>query len=103
MCAELEIPVIEDAAEALGSTYRRPAGTLGDAGIFSFNGNKIITTSGGGAFISDDAAIARSVRYLATQAKQHAAHYEHTETGYNYRSNNLLLVSVADSWTVCRT
>jgi dTDP-4-amino-4,6-dideoxygalactose transaminase len=90
-CRELGIPVIEDAAEAIGSLYKgRPAGTLGDVGVFSFNGNKIMTTSGGGALISPDRTISDKVRYLATQARQPAAHYEHTEVGYNYRLSNLL-------------
>ena len=71
LCAEYGVPVIEDAAEALGATYEgRPAGTLGTCGIFSFNGNKIMTTSGGGAFVSPDTDVADRVRYLATQARQ---------------------------------
>lgn len=90
-CRELDIPVIEDAAEALGATYRSmPAGTLGDIGVFSFNGNKIITTSGGGMLISPDPIVAERVRYLATQARQPVIHYEHTEIGFNYRLSNLL-------------
>ena len=90
-CRELGIPVIEDSAEALGATYKgRPAGTLGDIGVFSFNGNKIITTSGGGMLVSPSVEVADRVRYLATQARQPAAHYEHTEVGYNYRLSNLL-------------
>ncbi len=91
LCEEYDVPVIEDAAEALLATYKgRPAGTLGSCGIFSFNGNKIMTTSGGGAFVSPDAAIADRVRYLATQARQPAVHYEHTDVGFNYRMSNLL-------------
>ena len=90
-CHELGIPIIEDAAEALGATYKqRPAGTLADTGVFSFNGNKIITTSGGGMFVSPDVAAADRVRSLATQARRPAVHYEHTEIGYNYRLSNLL-------------
>ena len=91
LLAEHGIALIEDAAEALGATYKdRPAGTLGDVGAFSFNGNKIMTTSGGGMFISPDAEAADRVRYLATQARQPTAHYEHTDIGFNYRLSNLL-------------
>jgi len=90
-CARYGVPVIEDAAEALGATYDgRPAGSFGVAAAFSFNGNKIITASGGGALVSADAAMADRTRYLATQARQPAAHYEHTEVGYNYRLSNVL-------------
>ncbi|CAB4862085.1 unannotated protein [freshwater metagenome] len=90
-CHELGIPVVEDAAEALGATYKgRPAGALADTGVFSFNGNKIITTSGGGMFVSPDIDAASRVRHLATQARRPATHYEHTEIGYNYRLSNLL-------------
>ncbi len=91
LCSRYGVPLVEDAAEALGASYKgRAAGTLGDCGIFSFNGNKIMTTSGGGAFVSPDPAIADRVRYLATQARRPAVHYEHTEIGFNYRLSNLL-------------
>ena len=85
------IPVLADAAESLGARRGgRPAGSFGRASVFSFNGNKIMTTSGGGMLVTDDAEIADRVRYLATQARQPVAHYEHTDIGYNYRLSNLL-------------
>ncbi|MBL8995925.1 MAG: aminotransferase class I/II-fold pyridoxal phosphate-dependent enzyme [Gemmatimonadetes bacterium] len=85
------IPVIEDAAEALGATYGgRAAGTLGAMGIYSFNGNKVITTSGGGMVVAEDGALLDRVLKLATQAREPAAHYEHQEIGFNYRLSNLL-------------
>lgn len=85
-----EVPVIEDAAEALGSTYRNKAcGGLTDWGVLSFNGNKIITTSGGGALLGNAAAIQKA-RFLATQARDSAPHYQHSHIGYNYRLSNVL-------------
>jgi dTDP-4-amino-4,6-dideoxygalactose transaminase len=85
------IPILEDAAEALGSTWQGKAcGTLGTAGALSFNGNKIITTSGGGALLADDPALIERARFLASQAREPAAHYEHACIGYNYRLSNLL-------------
>lgn len=87
---EFEIPVIEDAAEALGSTIDGKAcGTFGDMGILSFNGNKIITTSGGGALISDMDNYISKARFLATQARDAAPHYQHSHIGYNYRMSNV--------------
>jgi dTDP-4-amino-4,6-dideoxygalactose transaminase len=84
------IPVIEDAAEALGSTLNGKAcGTYGELGILSFNGNKIITTSGGGALISDDENYIKKSRFLATQARDNAPHYQHSHIGYNYRMSNI--------------
>lgn len=91
VCRQYNIVLIEDAAEALGATYKgRSAGTFGKAGIFSFNGNKIITTSGGGMLVTEDEHIAAHARKLATQAREDAPHYEHTEIGYNYRLSNVL-------------
>ncbi len=90
-CQRYDVPLIEDAAEALGATYQgKTPGTFGKAGIFSFNGNKIITTSGGGMLVSDDKAFIDHARKLATQARDPAPHYEHSEIGYNYRLSNIL-------------
>ena len=86
-----DIPVIEDAAEALGSTYQgKYLGTFGDIGIYSFNGNKIITTSGGGAMISRNVEWIKKARFLSTQARDPAPHYQHSEIGYNYRMSNVV-------------
>jgi dTDP-4-amino-4,6-dideoxygalactose transaminase len=83
--------VLSDAAEALGAWHHgRPAGSFGDAAVLSFNGNKIMTTSGGGMVLTDDAALAQHVRKLSTQAREPVVHYEHTEVGYNYRLSNIL-------------
>ena len=85
------VRLLADAAESLGASHRgRAAGSFGDASVVSFNGNKIMTTSGGGMLLTDDADLAQRVRYLSTQARQPVAHYEHTEIGYNYRLSNLL-------------
>lgn len=89
-CRELGVFVIEDAAEALGSTlYDKSAGTFGDIGVYSFNGNKIITTSGGGMCVGSPEHMER-VRWLASQARERAVHYQHSEVGYNYRMSNIL-------------
>lgn len=88
---QYEIPLIEDAAEAFGSHYEgTPCGALGYFGVLSFNGNKIITTSGGGALLSDDIQAIEKARFLSTQARDDAPHYEHSEIGYNYRLSNIL-------------
>jgi dTDP-4-amino-4,6-dideoxygalactose transaminase len=85
-----EIPVLEDAAEALGSSINgKMCGTFGKIGILSFNGNKIITTSGGGALVSHDDGIVKEARFLSTQARDEAPHYQHSKIGYNYRISNL--------------
>jgi dTDP-4-amino-4,6-dideoxygalactose transaminase len=86
-----EIPILEDAAEALGSRYKKiHCGTLGDLAVLSFNGNKIITTSGGGVLISREEEWVRKARFLSTQARDAAPHYQHTQIGYNYRMSNVL-------------
>ena len=91
IAAEYGLPVLEDAAEALGSSFnKQPLGSFGAVGVFSFNGNKILTTSGGGALVTNDAALAQKTRFLATQAKDDAPHYQHSEVGYNYRLSNVL-------------
>jgi dTDP-4-amino-4,6-dideoxygalactose transaminase len=88
---EFEIPVVADAAESLGATRDgQPAGSFGRAAVFSFNGNKIATTSGGGMVVTDDEVISKRVRHLATQAREPGRHYEHIEMGYNYRLSNVL-------------
>src|SRR5690349_18621230 len=91
ICQHIGVPLLSDAAEALGARHAgRPAGSFGAAAILSFNGNKVISTSGGGALLTDDERFADRVRYLSTQARQPTRHYEHTEIGYNYRLSNVL-------------
>jgi pyridoxal phosphate-dependent aminotransferase EpsN len=90
-CDRYGVILIKDAAEALGAAYKgRAPGTFGRAGFYSFNGNKIITTSGGGMIVSEDEELIKKVRFWATQARDDAPHYEHTEIGYNYRMSNVL-------------
>jgi len=91
ICSEHNVPVIEDAAEALGSTlHGQHAGTFGDIGIYSFNGNKIITTSGGGMLVARKEDYTKKATFLATQARDNAPHYQHTQYGYNYRMSNIV-------------
>jgi dTDP-4-amino-4,6-dideoxygalactose transaminase len=90
ICQRYDVPILEDAAEALGAKYHgKNAGLFGKIGIFSFNGNKIITSSGGGMLVTDDEDWARKVRFWATQSRDPAPHYQHSEIGYNYRMSNL--------------
>lgn len=90
ICAKHNVPLIEDAAESLGSAYKgKHTGTFGKFGIYSFNGNKIITTSGGGMLVSDDEEAIKKALFLATQARDPARHYQHSEIGYNYRMSNV--------------
>lgn len=91
ICNKYDVPMIEDAAESLGSSYKgKQSGTFGKFGVFSFNGNKIITTSGGGMLVSNDEVALRRARFLATQARDAAPHYQHSELGFNYRMSNIL-------------
>jgi dTDP-4-amino-4,6-dideoxygalactose transaminase len=91
ICKRHNVPLIEDAAESLGTTYKgKHTGTFGDYGVFSFNGNKIITTSGGGMLVSDNEEKIKKVRFWATQARDPARHYQHSELGFNYRMSNIV-------------
>jgi dTDP-4-amino-4,6-dideoxygalactose transaminase len=91
VCQSYSIPMLADAAESVGSVrFGRPAGSFGEGAVFSFNGNKIATSSGGGAFLTDDAELARTVRHLSNQAREDTRHYEHRTVGYNYRMSSVL-------------
>ena len=91
LCQKFNVPIIEDAAESLGARYENKcSGTFGKLGVFSFNGNKIITTSGGGMLVSDNRDLIDRARFLSTQARDSAMHYEHSVVGYNYRMSNVL-------------
>jgi len=105
VCKEFDIPVVEDSAEALGASYKgQKMGTFGELGIYSFNGNKIITTSGGGALVSDNEGYIKEARHLSTQARDPAPHYQHSKVGYNYRMSNIVAgigrgqMMVLDQW-----
>jgi pyridoxal phosphate-dependent aminotransferase EpsN len=91
ICSHYGVPIIEDSAESLGASYKnKKSGSFGKISVFSFNGNKIITTSGGGMMVSDDPALMEKAKFLATQARDKAVHYEHSHVGYNYRLSNIL-------------
>src|SRR5699024_1843889 len=91
LCSKHNVPLIEDAAESLGTLYKgEQTGTFGDYGVFSFNGNKIITTSGGGALVSDNEERVEKAKFWATQSRDKARHYQHSELGYNYRMSNVV-------------